>query len=307
MAPASHRDDDLDHVTRELRTADPERAFLLAFAPRRLRPVLTMLAALDLEAGRILDRVREPAAALMRIAWWQEAVDDALAGRPAAQPLLRLLAGLRAHPALAPAVDLKAIVAAREAFLHEEGEMSLDEAITCARATGGLLNRLWAQALLRAGGGPASERSADWLVAAEDVGTAYQLTRYLGGIQREARAGRLWLPGLRAADRAAIPARQVSRGPWPPLLTDLLRALAGSAEALCAAAVARLPARLPLAARQPFLLSAYVARDIAALAAARYDPSAARLGRLGPREIMAVWRLYLFGLAPGMRPEQPKP
>ena len=306
MAPAFHRDD-LEHVARELRAGDPERAFLLAFAPRRLRPVLTALTALDLEAGRIPGRVREPVAALMRIAWWQEAVDDALAGRPAAQPLLRLLAGLKDHPALAPAAELKTIVTAREAFLQEDGEIALAEAIARARATGGLLNRLWAQALLRAGDGPACESGADWLAAAEDVGTAYQLTRYLGGIQREARAGRLWLPGLTAAQRAAVPARQVSRGPWPAPLVDLVRALAGSAETLLAAAAERVPARLPRAARLPFLLSAYVARDIAALAAAGHDPSAARLGRLGPREVMTVWRLYLFGPEPGMRPGQSRP
>ncbi len=306
MAPQSLRDD-LEQVTRELRAGDPERAFLLAFVPRRVRPVMTALVALDLEAGRILDRVQEPVAALMRIAWWQEAVDDALAGRPAAQPLLRLLAGLQAHPALVAATDLKAIFAAREAFVREDGELSLADALLRARATGGLLNRLGAEALHRAGHGPASGHRAGWLAAAEDMGTAYQITRYLGGVQREARAGRLWLPGLTAERRATIPARAVFRGPWPAPLTALLRDLTGSAKALLAAVGECLPPRLPLAARQPFLLSAYVARDIAALAAADYDPSAARLGRLGPREVMAVWRLYLLGPQAGVRSEDLKP
>ncbi len=306
MAPAFQRDD-LDHVIRTLRVGDPERAFLLAFAPRRVRPVMVVLAALDREAGRILGRVQEPVAAVMRITWWQEAVDDALAGRPAAQPLLRVLAGLRGHPALAAAADLKAIFTAREAFLHEDGALSLADALSRARATGGLLNRLGAEALLRAGHGPSSTHRANWLAAAEDMGTAYQITRYLGGIQREARAGRLWLPGLTAEQRARIPARAVFHGPWPAPLTALLRDLAGGAETLLAAVRERLPTRLPFVARQPFLLSAYVARDIAALAAADYDPSAARLGRLGAREIMAVWRLYLLGPKAGVRPEQSEP
>ncbi len=305
MAPASHRDD-LDHVTRELRAADPERAFLLAFAPRRTRPVMTVLAALDLEAARILDRVQEPAAALMRIAWWREAIGEALAGRPAAQPLLRVLAALRCHPVLTASAELEAIFTAREAFLSGEEEISLREAALRAKATGGRLNRLWARVLVEDGCGPGGKHRADWLAAAEDVGTAYQITRYLGGIQREARAGRLWLPGLTAPQRAAIPAREIFAGPWPAPLRGLLRDLAGKAGELLAAAGARLPPRLPLSARQPFLLSAYVARDIAALMAADHDPSAARLGRMGPREVMAVWRLYLRGPAVGMRPEKRK-
>ena len=285
MAPPFHRDV-LDHVTRELRAADPERAFLLAFVPRRVRPAVTALTALDLEAGRIL---------------------EALAGRPAAQPLLRLLAGLRGHPALLGAAGLKAIFTAREAFVREDGELSLADALLRARTTGGLLNRLVAEALLRAGYGPAPDLRAGWLAAAEEMGTAYQVTRYLGGIQREARAGRLWLPGLTAEHRATIPARAVFHGPWPAPLTALLRDLVGNVQALLTAAREHLPSPLPLAARQPFLLSAYVARDIAALAAADYDPSTAELGRLGRREVIAVWRLYLLGPTLAVQPRQPKP
>lgn len=285
---------DLAHMLTRLREADPERALAIAFAPRPARARLALIAALDLEAGATILRAHEPTAALLRIAWWKEALAEAAAGRPQAQPLLRLLAAHRDEPGVEPAA-LVGLFAAREGFIGEDGALTLAEAHARAQATGGVVNRLWAAALL-AGGGLPEEARAAISAAAAHVGTALQLTRYLQAVRREARAGRLWLPGLEPALRDRVPGRRVSSGPWPEELRRLVAGLADAARAELDAAEALRPRRLPRRLTAPFLLSVFVARDIAALASARHDVLAADLGRIGPRELAALWRWRILGL-----------
>ncbi len=289
-APAA----DLAYALERLREADPERALAVALAPRAARARLALIAALDLEAGAIISRAGEPAAALLRIAWWKEALAEAAAGRPQAQPLLRLVAAERDKPGVEPAA-LAELFAAREVFLGEDGALSLAEARARARATGGRVNRLWAAALL-AGSRLPRETAEAVAVAAEHLGTALQLARYLHAVRREAERGRLWLPGLEPPLRDRVPGRRVSQGPWPEELRRLVAGLADAARAELDAGEALRPPRLPRRLIAPFLLSVFVARDIAALASAGHDVLAADLGRLGPRELAALWRRRILGL-----------
>ncbi len=68
---------------------DPDRALALLAAPAAVRDALTLLFVLDLRLAAIADRGGEPAAALLRLAWWRDAL-TALDGAPApAEPMLR--------------------------------------------------------------------------------------------------------------------------------------------------------------------------------------------------------------------------
>jgi phytoene synthase len=77
---------------RALAERDPDRALALLAAPAAARDALALLFLLDLRLGAVADRGGEPAAALLRLAWWRDAL-TALDQAPAPpEPLLRALA-----------------------------------------------------------------------------------------------------------------------------------------------------------------------------------------------------------------------
>jgi phytoene synthase len=68
---------------------DSDRALALLAAPAAARDALTLLFVLDLRLAAIADRPGEPAAAMLRLAWWREAL-TALDGAAApAEPMLQ--------------------------------------------------------------------------------------------------------------------------------------------------------------------------------------------------------------------------
>ncbi len=72
--------------------SDPERALVVAHAPRDARPALTALFALDERMGAIVATTTEPMIGLMRLAWWREALEKLDHDPAPAEPLLRDIA-----------------------------------------------------------------------------------------------------------------------------------------------------------------------------------------------------------------------
>jgi len=73
---------------------DPDRALALLAAPAAVRESLTLLFALDLRLAAVADRIGEPAAALLRLAWWRDALtalDAAIPAEPMLQAVSKLL------------------------------------------------------------------------------------------------------------------------------------------------------------------------------------------------------------------------
>lgn len=103
------------------RRHDPDRFFCALFAPAEKREALFTLIAFNHEIARAREAAHNPMIALIRLTWWREAVEEAVAGRPArkhevAAPL---------HAAIrAGALDAEGLIAmaeAREAEMEEEG------------------------------------------------------------------------------------------------------------------------------------------------------------------------------------------
>lgn len=72
--------------------SDPERALALAYAPRERRAALRALFALDEQFAHLVAAAREPQLALIRLAWWREALEALDRAPPPAQPLLQAIA-----------------------------------------------------------------------------------------------------------------------------------------------------------------------------------------------------------------------
>ncbi len=73
---------------------DPDRALALLAAPAAVRESLTLLFVIDLRLAAVADRGGEPGAALLRLAWWRDALTalDRAAAPP--EPMLRAVSRL---------------------------------------------------------------------------------------------------------------------------------------------------------------------------------------------------------------------
>lgn len=70
---------------------DPDRALALLAAPAAARDAIALLFLLDLRLGAVADRPGEPAATLLRLAWWRDALTALDTAPPPPEPLLRAL------------------------------------------------------------------------------------------------------------------------------------------------------------------------------------------------------------------------
>jgi phytoene synthase len=73
---------------------DPDRALALLAAPAAVRESLTLLFVLDLRLAAVADRGGEAGAALLRLAWWRDALIALDTAAAPAEPMLRAVAML---------------------------------------------------------------------------------------------------------------------------------------------------------------------------------------------------------------------
>jgi phytoene synthase len=255
-----------------------ERDLWLAalFTPERLRPHLHALAAFAHETGRIGERVREPLAGEMRLAWWRETLEGTRAEEAAGNPVAAALIDTMAKFALPVALVSERLLALTF-DVYDDPMASLAELEAYGRATAGALIAMSAQVL-------AEGRDPGAQTASEAAGAGLALTRALLDFAASGRAERL--PGdlLARHGVAAVPPRA---GQDEAPLRAALAELAAAAEVRFDEAEAGL-ARLPSALAPAFGM----------LATARLDLRRWRRG--GARGFVAAspwrrqWALWLW-------------
>ncbi len=236
-----------------VRRHDPDRFLCALFAPAERRGALFALVAYNHELARAREAARNPMAALMRLQWWRDTVEEAAAGEPprrheVAEPLARAVRDGRLDPA-----DLLALADAREAEAEEE------DAIPTVSAFGAYLRGTSGALAVAAGrllGAP-----PEALPGLQKRGTAYGAAGVLRAVPSLARQGRCLLPADALAAHG-LTAYAVVRDPTTP-------ALKGVAADLLAAEETRPPSpeRLPapwIAAALPAVLARRDARRLLA-------------------------------------------
>ncbi|MBR0681681.1 squalene/phytoene synthase family protein [Roseomonas eburnea] len=209
------------------RAHDPDRFLCALFAPAEKREAIFALIAFNHELARAREATSNPMAALIRLQWWRDAVEEARAGRPArrhevAAPLHAAIAA-----GLLDADALIALVDARDAET-EEGGLATEEAfVAWLRGTAGG----WSAAA-----GAALGADAEACEVLRALGAAYGLAGVLRSVAAHASQGRCLLPVDRLAASGLRPA-QVMEKPGDAALGALLREMA--AEGLAALAGAR--------------------------------------------------------------------
>jgi phytoene synthase len=237
------------------RAHDPDRFLCALFAPAGRRAALFALIAFNHELARAREATTNPVAALIRLQWWREAVEEAAAGRPArrhevAAPLHAAIA----EGALDPAA-LLGMVEAREAEAHADGLETEQAFVAFLRGSAGG----WSAA---AGGALGADGEAQAVLRA--LGAAYGLAGVLRSVGAHAGQGRCLLPADRLA-RAGLTAEAVIAAPGAAALRGLVGEMAAEGLAALAGARRDVPAGA-IAAALPAVLAR---RDLVRLAAGR--------------------------------------
>jgi phytoene synthase len=241
------------------RTHDPDRFLCALFAPAARRAALFALIAYNHELARAREAASNPIAALIRLQWWREAVEEAAAGRPprrheVAAPLHAAIAAGALDPR-----DLTAMADAREAETEEEGIPTRAAFSAYLRGTAGGV-AVAAGRLLGASG--------EALAQLQSLGEAYGLAGVLRSVAHHAAAGRSLLPADALAE-AGVGAAQVVADPGAA--APVVRKLA--AEGAARLAELRRSARIPRGAVAAALPAVLAARDLRRLAAGQPVPA----------------------------------
>jgi phytoene synthase len=236
------------------RAHDPDRFLCALFAPADRRGALFALIAFNHELARAREAASQPIAALIRLQWWREAVEEAAAGQPPRRHEVAapLHAAIRAG--LLDPRDLLALADAREAETAEDGIATAAAFESYLRAGAGGV-ALAAGRLLGAGGAA--------LPVLQAIGAAYGLAGVLRSVAHHAAQGRCLLP-QDALAAAGLNAEAVIRA--PDLAAPLLPPLAQAGLDRLAALPRDVVPRGAVAAALPAVLAR---RDLARLASGR--------------------------------------
>ena len=240
-----------DDLTGFVRTHDPDRFLCLLFAPPAHRAALLALTALNHELARAREAASNPVAALIRLQWWREAIEEAAAGRPVrrhevAAPLHAAITGGALDPGL-----LLALVEAREVEAEDDAIATEQDFVTWLRGTAGG----WSAAA-----GAALGADAEGQEVLRALGAAYGLAGVLRSVPAQAARGRCLLPRDRLA-AVGLSAEAVIAAPASPELAALLRDMAAEGAEALAGARRDIP-RGSIAAALPSVLAG---RDLARL------------------------------------------
>ncbi|SHJ47754.1 phytoene synthase [Roseomonas rosea] len=213
------------------RRHDPDRFLCALFAPAEARQAIFTLIAFNHELARAREVAREPMMVLIRLQWWRDTVEEAVAGRPARQhevaaPLSAAIEAGRLDPAA-----LLAMIEAREGDEPPEDRQALEERL------------LGTAGALAAETGRILDAGAGFAEALARAGAAYGLAGTLRSLPHLLAAGRRPLPGeilpanTPLSDPAAAGAIRALAGRGLGMLGEARRALSGLPRRSIAAAL----------------------------------------------------------------------
>ena len=240
------------------RAHDPDRFLCALFAPLEKREAIFTLIAFNHELARAREAASHPMAALIRLQWWRDALEEALAGKQARRHEVALpVHAAITNGSLDPAA-LGAMIDAREAEAEEAGIPTEADFVTWLRGTAG--GFAYAAGLVLGGSAEQGEKL-------RALGAAYGLAGVLRSVAAHAAQGRCLLPGDRLA-AAGLSAEAVISAPMAPALSALCAEMAAEGlEALQSA-----PRDVPKALIAPALPVVLAARDLRRLAEGRVVP-----------------------------------
>ncbi|MXP61967.1 hypothetical protein E0493_01205 [Roseomonas sp. M0104] len=243
------------------RRNDPDRFLCSLFAPPERRETQFLLIAFNHELARARVAASNPMAALIRLQWWREAVEQAGAGTPPRRHEVAGPLAIALREGRLEAADLLGMIDAREAETEEEIP-SRGALLAYLRGSAGG----FAVASGRALGAPVES-----LPGLQGIGAAYGMAALLRAIPAQARQERSLLPADLLAGHQLTPA-DVARNPATAGVAAVARSLAEEGLALLRESESRV-GRLPRGSIAAALQGQLARRDLRRMLAIGWDPS----------------------------------
>jgi phytoene synthase len=228
--------------------------YAFMFLPPPRRAGITAFYAFCREVDDVVDEVRDPSVAAARLAWWQQEVTTAFAGRPS-HPVMQALMPL------APEFDIRAehlleVIEGCRMDLEQTRYLDFATLQRYCHRVAGVVGEVAANIFGRT--------HADTLRYAHRLGLAMQLTNILRDVGDDARRGRIYLP-LEDLQRFDVKAHELLRREAPWGYSDRFQALmefqAARAHATYDEALALLP-EPDRQAQKPGLMMAHIYRTL---------------------------------------------
>jgi phytoene synthase len=124
-------------LARFARAHDPDRFLCALFAPAARRGAIFALIAFNHELARAREATTNPVAALIRLQWWRDAVEEAAAGKPARRHEVATPLAAAIQAGLLDPAGLLAMADAREAEAEEDALATEPAFVAWLRGTAG--------------------------------------------------------------------------------------------------------------------------------------------------------------------------
>ena len=253
--------------------------FAFQFLPPRERDGITALYAFCREVDDVVDQVREPDVARVKLDWWRGEVAALFDGTPQ-HPVTRALADVRAHARLDKRWFDEILDGMQMDLDHEGYERFDDLLLYCWRAAGvvGLLS-----ASVFGYDDPDTEQYA------QHLGTAFQLTNIIRDVGEDARRGRVYL-AREDLRRHGVGADDLTAASTGPALAAVLAEYGERARGYYARAFAALPAGDRSRQRSGVMMATIYARLLERLAGDGYRVLERRVTLNPLHKLWLAWR-----------------
>ena len=239
-----------DYVQQKAAASGSSFYYAFLFLPKPRRAAITAFYAFCREVDDVVDEVSDPGVAMTKLAWWQNEVRQAFAGK-ASHPVMQALMphvpvyGLRQE-------QLQAVIQGCQMDLEQTRYLDYPGLQRYCHLVAGVVGEVSARIF-----GQTDERTTEY---AHTLGLAFQLTNIIRDVGEDAMRGRIYLP-VTELQRFDVKAHEVLQRVYSDRFTALMKFQAERAHQLYDQAMALLPAA-DLRAQKPGLMMASIYRTL---------------------------------------------
>ena len=257
-------------------------AFL--FLPASRRAAITAFYAFCREVDDVVDEVADPGVAAQKLAWWQQEVAQAFAGKPS-HPVMQ---------ALMPHTSTYQIEQRHLLAVIEGCQMDLDQTRyldyaglqrychLVAGVVGEVAARIFGQTQ------PATTAYA------HKLGQAFQLTNIIRDVGEDAMRGRIYLP-ISDLQQFDVKAHEITKREYSGRFTELMRFETQRAHQLYEEAFALLPAEARRAQKPGLMMASIYRTLLREIEAENFQVLHQRIGLTPLRKLWLAWKMQALG------------
>ena len=257
-------------------------AFL--FLPAHRRAAITAFYAFCREVDDVVAEVEDPGVAAQKLAWWQQEVAQAFAGKPSHPVMLALMP--HTQPFQIELRHLQAVIEGCQMDLDQTRYLDYPGLQRYCHLVAGVVGEVAARIF-----GQTNEGTTAY---AHKLGQAFQLTNIIRDVGEDAMRGRIYLP-ISDLQQFDVKAHEITKREYSERFTALMRFQTQRAHQLYEEAFALLPAE-DRRAQKPGLMMASIYRTLLReTEAENFQVLHQRIGLTPLRKLWLAWKMQALG------------